>query len=40
MPLLSWGSSFNFSIWFVELNGDDELTIVDAGINHLRNVNI
>lgn len=24
MPLLSWGPSFNFSIWYVELHGQDD----------------
>jgi hypothetical protein len=28
MPLQSWGPSFNFSIWFVELIGVDSLTIL------------
>ncbi|KAK7873640.1 hypothetical protein R5R35_009328 [Gryllus longicercus] len=28
MPLQSWGPSFNFSIWFVELTGLDDWTIV------------
>jgi Muskelin N-terminus. len=28
MPLQSWGPSFNFSIWFVELIGVDNWDIV------------
>ncbi|CAG2064170.1 unnamed protein product, partial [Timema podura] len=28
MPLQSWGPSFNFSIWFVELTGIDNWDIV------------
>lgn len=35
MPLLSWGPSFNFSIWYVELLGVDESMFVA-----LRNYNM
>lgn len=28
MPLQSWGPSFNFSIWFVELLGIDDWEVV------------
>lgn len=24
VPLLSWGPSFNFSIWYIELHGQDD----------------
>lgn len=31
IPLAAWGNSFNFSIWYVELHGDDD----PALINHI-----
>jgi muskelin len=37
MPLLSWGPSFNFSIWYVELLGVDDPIFVLAS---LRNFNM
>lgn len=37
MPLLSWGPSFNFSIWYVELLGQDDPIYVRAS---LRNYNM
>ena len=32
LPLLSWGPSFNYSIWFVSLNGDDRDTVVKPAL--------
>lgn len=37
MPLLSWGPSFNFSIWYVELIGQDDPIFVRTS---LRNYNM
>lgn len=37
VPLLSWGPSFNFSIWFVELLGSDDHMFV---LTSLRNYNV
>ncbi|KAM6385179.1 muskelin isoform 9-T12 [Alca torda] len=33
VPLLSWGPSFNFSIWYVELNGIDDPDVVQPCLN-------
>ena len=38
---MSWGPSFNFSIWFVELSGVDDLHIVEPSLtwfNTVRNL--
>ncbi|XP_059476925.1 muskelin [Neocloeon triangulifer] len=32
VPLLSWGPSFNFSIWFVELRGEDNPKLVKRNV--------
>ncbi|XP_055704070.1 muskelin [Phlebotomus papatasi] len=43
MPLLSWGPSFNFSIWYVELQGQDDPIFVRTSLqnyNTLREVEI
>ena len=32
VPLQSWGSSYNFSIWFVELKGSDSLDEVKKAV--------
>ncbi|CAB3372834.1 Hypothetical predicted protein [Cloeon dipterum] len=32
VPLLSWGPSFNFSIWFVELRGEDDPSLVKKSV--------
>lgn len=32
MPLLSWGPSFNFSIWYVELHGQDDPVYVQESL--------
>lgn len=37
IPLLSWGPSFNFSIWYVELMGNDDELFV---LNSLRRYNM
>ncbi|PVD25090.1 hypothetical protein C0Q70_15588 [Pomacea canaliculata] len=33
VPLQAWGPSFNFSIWYVELHGDDDWNIVKPCMN-------
>ncbi|RXM28953.1 Muskelin [Acipenser ruthenus] len=33
VPLMSWGPSFNFSIWYVELHGIDEPDVVQPCLN-------
>uniref|UniRef100_A0A8V5GVD8 Uncharacterized protein n=1 Tax=Melopsittacus undulatus TaxID=13146 RepID=A0A8V5GVD8_MELUD len=33
VPLLSWGPSFNFSIWYAELNGIDDPDVVQSCLN-------
>uniref|UniRef100_T1J0F1 Muskelin N-terminal domain-containing protein n=1 Tax=Strigamia maritima TaxID=126957 RepID=T1J0F1_STRMM len=33
VPIQSWGPSFNFSIWYVELNGIDEWDVVHPCMN-------
>ncbi|XP_014670808.1 PREDICTED: muskelin-like [Priapulus caudatus] len=33
MPILSWGPNFNFSIWYIELQGVDEGVIVQPCMN-------
>ncbi|XP_037927046.1 muskelin [Hermetia illucens] len=43
MPLLSWGPSFNFSIWYVELHGQDDPVYVQEslkGYNTLREIEV
>ncbi|KAH8375385.1 hypothetical protein KR200_002878 [Drosophila serrata] len=43
VPLLSWGPSFNFSIWYVELHGQDDPMYTSARMksyNTLREVEI
>ena len=32
VPLLSWGPSFNFSIWYVGLQGDDAPEVVQPAL--------
>jgi len=32
LPIQSWGPSFNFSIWYVALNGDDNSSVVQPAI--------
>lgn len=34
IPLLSWGPSFNFSIWYVELLGQDDPLLVRSSLRH------
>lgn len=38
VPLLSWGPSFNFSIWFVELQGEDDPTLVKESVQFFHDV--
>ncbi|KAK7066618.1 Muskelin 1, intracellular mediator containing kelch motif [Halocaridina rubra] len=33
VPLQSWGSTFNFSIWYVGLSGCDDWTVVETCMN-------
>lgn len=40
VPLQSWGPSFNFSIWHVQLTGTDDVKIVKPSIEWLNAVNI
>ena len=32
VPIQSWGPSFNFSIWFVSISGDDSMETVGPAI--------
>ncbi|XP_055319183.1 muskelin isoform X1 [Sitodiplosis mosellana] len=34
IPLLSWGPSFNFSIWYVEIIGQDDPLLVRSSLRH------
>lgn len=38
VPLLSWGPSFNFSIWFVELQGEDDANLVKESVQFFHDV--
>jgi Muskelin N-terminus len=38
VPLLSWGPSFNFSIWFVELQGEDDASLVKESVQFFHDV--
>lgn len=38
VPIQSWGSSFNFTIWYVELTGNTQLNDVNAAIGWLSKV--
>lgn len=29
-PLESWGSNFNYSLWYVELHGDDDPLLISS----------
>lgn len=40
VPLQSWGATFNFSIWFVELKGSDEYTEVEKAIDWFHSVSL
>lgn len=40
VPLQSWGPSFNFSIWHVQLTGTDDVNIVKPSIEWFNAVNI
>lgn len=40
VPLQSWGPSFNFSIWHVQLTGTDDVNIVKPSIEWFSAVNI
>lgn len=33
VPLMSWGPSFNFSIWYIELHGIEEPDVVQPCLN-------
>lgn len=38
VPLQSWGSSFNFSIWFVELRGTDDSIEIEKAADWFHSV--
>ena len=38
VPIQSWGPSFNFSIWFVALNGVDDEEVVRPALEWHREV--
>ena len=38
VPLLAWGTNFNFSIWYLELRGIDDQEIVQQTTIHYDNV--
>ena len=38
VPLQSWGNSFNFSIWYVEIHGVNNSEIVDPIIQQYQQV--
>ena len=38
VPIMSWGPSFNFSIWFVELSGVDDPEIVQPSLTWFNTV--
>lgn len=40
VPLLSWGPSFNFSIWYVELLGKDDPMLVRSSLHSYNMVKI
>lgn len=40
VPLQSWGPSFNFSIWHVQLTGTDDVNILKPSIEWFSAVNI
>lgn len=33
VPLMSWGPSFNFSIWYIELHGIEDPDVVQPCLN-------
>ena len=40
VPIQTWGPSFNFSIWYVQLQGIDDSTIVKPCLNWYNTVSI
>ena len=40
VPIMSWGPSFNFSIWFVQLSGVDDPVIVQPSLAWFNTVSI
>ena len=40
VPIMSWGPSFNFSIWFVQLSGVDDPVIVQPCLAWFNTVSI
>jgi muskelin len=37
-PLESWGSNFNYSLWYVELHGIDDSHIISSEITRFHQV--
>lgn len=40
VPIMSWGPSFNFSIWFVQLSGVDDPVIVQPSLAWFNTVSV
>lgn len=40
VPLMSWGPSFNFSIWYIELHGIEEPDVVQPCLNWYSKVSL
>ena len=40
VPLISWGPSFNFSIWHVKLTGIDDVNYVRPKLKWFHNVSL
>lgn len=38
VPLQSWGATFNFSIWFVELKGSDDFEEIEKAVEWFHSV--
>lgn len=40
VPLMSWGPSFNFSIWYIELHGIEDPDVVQPCLNWYSKVSL
>lgn len=40
VPLMSWGPSFNFSIWYIELHGIEDPDVVQPCLNWYSKVSV
>ena len=40
MPIQTWGPSFNFSVWYVQLQGIDDSTVVRPCMNWYNTVSM